>query len=231
MADSQLIPIHLGIILDGNRRWAKNNGLPAIEGHRQGYDTFKKIVKAAFKSGVLYLSAFVFSTENWSRTPSEVKYLMEMAYKMVTKELDELKQEGIRVVWMGSLDKVSPKLVKAMQRAEAETKHNHRATLGLCFNYGGQQEIVNAAQQLVQRGIAAEKINQETFAQELYQPDIPELDLVIRTSGERRTSGFMLFRAAYAELIFVDTLWPDFTEQKLADCFDEYAQRKRRFGT
>lgn len=225
------IPRHIGIILDGNRRWAKAHGLPSLEGHRKGYDNLKDITKAAINRGVEFVSAFVFSTENWNRTPVEVKYLMNLAHRMLTRDVMELNQENIKVIWLGNAERLSKKLQEAIKHAEESTRNNSRGTLAICFNYGGQQEIVDAAKNLIDRGIEAAKINIETFAEQLYAAVVPPLDLLIRTSGEQRTSGFMLWRAAYAELYFVDKHWPDFSEADLDAALTEFAKRQRRFGS
>lgn len=230
MSESQTVPVHLGIILDGNRRWARAQGLSTFEGHMRGYDNLKDIVKNAINRGVAYISAFIFSTENWNRTPKEVKYLMDLAYKMLTRDVDELNKENIRVVWLGSPDKISGKLLAAIKEAEKRTRHNTKGTLCICFNYGGQQELVDAARQLIASGLEPVQVSLETLAASLYQPDVPPIDLLIRTSGEHRTSGFMLYRAAYAELVFVDKFWPDFTTEDLDAALTHYAKRQRRFG-
>ncbi len=230
MQQSNNVPVHLGLILDGNRRWAREHGLPTLEGHSRGYDNLREIAKAAINRGVSYVSAYIFSTENWSRTPKEVKYLMDLAYRMLTKDIPELNKEQIRVVWLGGREKVSNKLLKAIERAEEATKGNSRGTLALCFNYGGQEELVDATRKIIGQGLAPTEINKEVLAAALYAPDIPPVDLLVRTSGERRLSGFMMYRTAYAELYFTDTYWPDFSIQDLDAALAEYADRERRLG-
>lgn len=227
---AQTIPKHIGFILDGNRRWAKENGLQNIDGHRQGFENLKVITKATINKGVSFVSAFVFSTDNWNRTPKEVKYLMELAHKLLTRDVAELHKENIRVLWLGSSDKVSAKIQKAIKNAEETTKDNTKGTLAICFNYGGSQEILDATKQLIDRGISADKVTAEVFESALYRPIVPKLDMVLRTSGEYRTSGFMLYRAAYAELIFVKKYWPDFTVKDLGEALSEFGRRKRRLG-
>lgn len=222
--------LHVGIVLDGNRRWAKAKGLPTLEGHRQGGENFKKIVHAAFDRGVTCLSAFVFSTENWSRTDEEVGYLMNLVMKAVESYLDEFNERGIRIVVMGRREGIRKKVLEAIKKTEEKTAHNTKGTLALCFNYGGQQEVVDACQKLISEGVNPEAITQESFRAALYNPDVPDVDLLIRTSGEQRTSGFMLYRAAYAELYFSEKLWPDFSENDLDEALDEYRARNRRFG-
>lgn len=225
------IPKHLGFILDGNRRWARERGLPTLEGHRAGYSNLKDITKAAINSGVSYVSAYIFSTENWNRTPEEVKYLMDLAYRMLTKDLKELNKEQIRVVWLGSSDRVSEKLQKAIKNAEDKTKNNTRGTLALCFNYGGHTELVDAVKNIVSSGVDAQAIDHKVLEDNLYGgAEIPPVDLLVRTSGEQRLSGFMLYRMAYSELYFTDTFWPDFDEVQLEKALAEYARRNRRFG-
>lgn len=230
MQSEQNIPEHLGLILDGNRRWARERGLPTLEGHSRGYDNLKDIAKVAVDRGVTYVSAFIFSTENWSRTPKEVKYLMDLAHRMLTKDVDELNAEQIRVVWLGAKEKVSQRLLKAIEQAETATRNNTRGTLALCFNYGGQDELVEAAQKIAAQGLQQKEITKEVLEAALYAPDVPPVDLLVRTSGEQRLSGFMLYRAAYAELYFTDKYWPDFSEEDLDAALAEYAERERRHG-
>jgi undecaprenyl diphosphate synthase len=227
-ADST-VPSHLGLILDGNRRWAKQHNLPSLEGHRQGYDNLKTITKMAFDKGVNTVSAYIFSVENWRRTPVEVKYLMNLAYRMLTKDVEELNKENIRVVWLGTAEGLSKKLVEAIAKAEALTASNTRGTLALCFNYGGYEEIVDAAKQVIKKGL---ELTDQAISKALYGgTDVPQLDLIVRTSGEQRLSGFMLWRSAYAELYFTDTYWPDFDEAELDKALTDYASRERRFGS
>lgn len=230
MSETAVIPKHLGLILDGNRRWAKKKGLPTLEGHRQGSEVFKEIALDAFSRGVKYVSAFVFSTENWSRTEEEVSYLMKLVVKATEKYLDEFDKAGIRVVILGRRSDLPEDVLKSIERTEAKTKDNTQGTLALCFNYGGQEELVDAVKHLVASGLAPREITADTIHGALYCPEIPNVDLLIRTSGEQRTSGFMLYRAAYAELMFVDKYWPDFTKDDLGAALHDYAARERRFG-
>ncbi len=224
------LPTHLGLILDGNRRWAKEQGLPTLEGHRQGSETFKTISLAAFDRGVRYVSAYVFSTENWSRTEEEVGYLMKLVIKATEKYLDEFNQAGIKIVVLGRKDNLPKDVAESVERTESKTIQNTRGTLALCFNYGGKEEMVDAVKSIVNSGIDQADITAETIADALYVPEVPDVDLVIRTSGEHRTSGFMLYRSAYAELLFVNKFWPDFTEADLDAALEEYANRNRRYG-
>ncbi len=223
------LPKHVGIILDGNRRWAKQHGLPAQEGHKKGFETFRVIADASLERGIAYLSVFAFSTENWSRAKEEVSFLMSFIKIVLKKYINELHKKNVRFIWLGSESGLDERLVEQLRRAEESSKDNKSGTFCLCFNYGGQQEIAEAAQKLTDAGLP---IAIDTLATELYGgADVPPIDLVIRTSGEQRLSNFMLWRAAYSELYFTDTLWPDFTPKDLDDALADFAARKRRFGT
>lgn len=232
--NSQLItgaPEHLGLILDGNRRWAKEHGMPTIEGHRQGYKTLKKICKSALKHGVRYVSAYVFSTENWQRDQKEVKDLMKLFLWICKHEVKDLDREGIRIRVVGHKLRLGHALARAIHEAEERTKDNDRGTLLLCLDYGGQQEIVEATKKIVADGVDPEDIDPELLSKYLYAPDVPPVDLIIRTSGEQRLSNFMLWDAAYSELAFSRAYWPDFTEEDLDRELQNYSKRHRRFGS
>ncbi len=224
------MPRHLGLILDGNRRWARARGLPLMEGHKQGYETLRTISDAAFASGVEYVSAYVFSTENWNRSADEVKYLMKLLLWVVKHELENFNKHGIRLQTMGSKFRLGKALVKAIHEAEVKTKNNTSGTLLLCLNYGGQQEIVDAMKRIVEAGTPADQITPELISQNLYAPGIPPVDLIIRTSGEQRLSNFMLWEGAYSELMFTPTHWPDFSTAELQEMFVKYSKIQRRFG-
>jgi len=228
--DSAQVPLHLGIIPDGNRRWAKDNGLPSLEGHRKGLAVSREIALAALDRGVKTFTMFAFSTENWKRTQEEVGYLMDLFYSLVTKEYQQFIDKGVRFRLSGRREGLSPKLLKAINDTEAKTAGLTNGTMVLCINYGGQQELADAAAGLVRAGVAAEAVTPERMAAELYVPDVPPIDLVIRTSGEQRLSGFMLWQAAYAEFYFVQQHWPDFSVADLDAAFAEFARRGRRFG-
>ncbi len=230
MEQNSAIPVHIGLVLDGNRRWAKSQKITNFEGHYAGYQNLKLITKYAIDQGVSYVSAFVFSIENWSRTKSEIKYLMGLILRILTKDLAELNRENIKVVWLGSTDKLSDKIIKAIAEAEEKTKSNTRGTLCLCFNYGGYQEIVDSVKKIIKSGVSADEVDQSMIEKSLYAPEIPPIDLIIRTSGEQRTSGFMLYRSAYSELYFSKKHWPEFKEKDLDEAFADYAKRHRRFG-
>lgn len=218
------IPTHIGFILDGNRRWAKSKGVPTLEGHRQGAEVFKAISLKTFEKGIKFVSAYIFSNENWSRTEEEVGYLMGLVIKATEKYLDDFDKAGIRIVVIGRREGLKKDVLQAIERTQQQTSANTKGTLVLCLNYGGREEIVDAVNTLQQ------PVSVESLGNALYSPDIPDIDLVVRTSGEQRLSGFMLWRAAYAEMLFVDTYWPDFTETDLNAALAEYSNRQRRFG-
>lgn len=224
-------PVHLGLILDGNRRWAKERGLRPFEGHRRGYLRLKKVALAAFEKGIQYVSAYTFSTENWNRSAEEVAYLMDLLRWVATHELAGLHRKGIKVIFLGSKHGLSSDILKLLDAAQAKTAHNTGGTLVLCFNYGGQQELADAAASLIRDGVAADDVTPELMAAHLYDPSLPPIDFVIRTSGEQRLSGFMLWSAAYAEIRFVMKNWPAFTVADLDAALKDYANRHRRFGT
>lgn len=225
-----IVPKHIGFIVDGNRRWAKKHGLPTYEGHLAGYNTVQEIVTATFESGVEFVSAYVFSTENWKRSEDEVGKLMGLVLKLLTSDLPIFDKNNIKLKVLGSREKVSERILKAIDDAEARTANNTAGTLALCFNYGGQLEIVDAVKKIIRSDISVDNITTETIEQNLYAPEIPPIDLVVRTSGEQRLSNFMLWRAAYSEIMFVDKLWPDMTKDDVTDIIKEYNKRSRRFG-
>ena len=224
------VPVHLGLILDGNRRWAKAQALPSLEGHRKGYENLKTIGIAAIERGVKYVSAYVFSTENWNRSQEEVTYLMKLLLWVAKHEVKELHKHNIRLRLAGSRERLSPEILKAINNAETKTAGNTAGTLILCLNYGGHQEIVDAVNTIITQKPTV-PVSVEQFADYLYTPDVPPVDLLLRTSGEQRLSNFMLWRAAYSELMFVDKHWPDFSVADLDAALEEYAGRQRRFGS
>ncbi len=224
------IPKHVGIILDGNRRWAREHGLSPMEGHRKGSENFGDAVKYLFNNGVSYVSAFVFSTENWKRAEEEVSFLMNLVIKLTGDRLKEFDDAGIRLLILGSRERLSKNVLKAIEKAEKTTAGNKKGTLALCFNYGGQQELVDACSSLVRDGVSADAITPEVIQSYLYWPEVPDVDLIVRTSGEQRLSGFMLWRSTYAELLFLDKHWPAVTEEDMASALAEFAHRQRRYG-
>jgi undecaprenyl diphosphate synthase len=224
------LPTHLGLILDGNRRWAKAQNLPTLKGHQQGLEVLKNISIVAIRGGVKYVSAFLFSTDNWNRTQSEISYLMKLIVRFAEKEIDSIKKEDIKLVFVGARDGLPKNVLTALDKAVRETKDGKAGTLALCINYGGQQEIVDAARKLLRHKADPNRLSVRDFEQSLYAPELPPIDLVVRTSGEYRTSGFMLWHAAYAEYMFINKFWPDFTKQDLKTVLTHYAQRQRRLG-
>jgi len=227
---SEVAPRHVGFIIDGNRRWAKEHGIPTYEGHLAGYNAIQEVAQATFDAGALYVSAYIFSTENWKRSEGEVRKLMGLVLKLLTSDLHLFDENDIRLKILGSRDNVSDKIIKAIDTAEQRTAGNTKGTLAICFNYGGQLEIVDAVKRIVDAGIESSEISDATIAQNLYAPEIPPVDLVVRTSGEQRLSNFMLWRAAYSEFIFLEKLWPDMTKEDVSVILKEYSRRGRRFG-
>jgi len=227
---ASIIPAHIGYIVDGNRRWAKTHGLPAYEGHLAGYNALQEVAKASFDAGVQYVSAYIFSTENWKRSEDEVGKLMGLVLKLLTSDLHLFEDNNIKLIVLGSRENVSEKIQKAIIDAENRTLDNKGGTLALCFNYGGQLEIVDAVKKIVQSGVAESEITTELIDSSLYRPEVPPIDIVVRTSGEQRLSNFMLWRAAYSECFFLETLWPDMTKDDVAAIIEEYSRRSRRFG-
>jgi undecaprenyl diphosphate synthase len=215
--------VNVAIIMDGNARWAQSRGLPVLAGHRQGAKVLKQTVKDAVRLGVEELTVYAFSTENWQRPKDEVEGLMEMFAELIDSETPELNEEGVRMRFIGRRDEVSARLQERMNWAEAETAANQRMKLFVAFNYGGRAEILDAAAQF-------EGGSEEDFRRLLYAPDMTDPDVLIRTSGEIRTSNFLLWQCAYSELVFTETLWPDFSEADLRSALDEYEARGRRFG-
>jgi undecaprenyl diphosphate synthase len=226
----QNIPNHVGIILDGNRRWAKQQGLPVVQGHNRGSDVYEVISEYAIESGVKYLSVYVFSAENWKRTEEEVSFLMGLVVKLVNNTLKKIAEKDVKIVILGRRDKLSDEVLESIERAEELTKNNKKGVLAFCFNYGGKEEIVDAVKGIVEFGKRADEITAEDVASHLYHPEVPDIDLLIRTSGEQRLSGYMLWRSSYAELYFVQKHWPDFTKSDFDEALKEYSNRKRRFG-
>lgn len=226
--EQAVIPEHVGFIVDGNRRWAKKHGLPAYEGHIAGHAALKEVLRAAVERGIKFVSFYVFSTENWKRSEDEVSRLMQLVMKIVTDDVKGLVKENTRLVVLGARTGVSEKLLKAIDDAEAKTAHCTRATAVFCFNYGGQLEIADAAQKCLDAGLKT--ITPETIREHLYRPEIPDVDMVVRSSGEQRISNFMLWRAAYSEFMFLDKLWPDMRPEDVDTIIKEYGTRQRRFG-
>jgi undecaprenyl diphosphate synthase len=220
----------VAIIMDGNGRWARKRGLPVAAGHRAGTRALRRTVEAAIDLGVRALAVYAFSTENWTRPPDEVDDLMEIFAETIERELPDLARQGVRVRFLGRRDRAPADLQEMMSDLEAETAANERLDLWIAFDYGGRAELADAARRLVEAGVGADEIDEDTFARALYAPDMPDPDLLIRTSGESRISNFLLWQLAYAELVFTECLWPDFGERELRQALADYALRRRRFG-
>jgi undecaprenyl diphosphate synthase len=230
VSDDVILPQHVGFIVDGNRRWAKSHGLPAYEGHLAGYKVLKEVALATLAAGVPYASAYAFSTENWKRSEAEVSKLMALTVRAFKADLHIFIDNNVRLRIVGSRDRLSEKVNKVLDEAEAQTAHLTGGTFVVCLNYGGQAEIADACKKIVQAGIDPSLITPELVAQYLYAPEIPPIDLVVRTSGEQRLSNFMLWRSAYSELLFLDKPWPDMTKADVTGILKEYSRRSRRFG-
>ena len=220
----------VAIIMDGNGRWAEQRGLPIAEGHRAGTRALRRTVEAGIDLGVRSLAVYAFSTENWARPSDEVEDLMEIFGETIDRELPDLAAQGVRTRFVGRRDRAPEELQAKMRELEASTAANERLHLWIAFDYGGRAELVEAARRLLADGAAPEEIDEEQLRSHLYAPEMPDPDLLIRTSGELRISNFFLWQLAYAELVFLDTLWPDFGEEQLRSALEDYARRRRRFG-
>jgi len=220
----------VAIILDGNGRWASKRGLPVEAGHREGTRALRRTVEAAIDLGIESLTVYAFSTENWLRPPAEVDSLMDIFRETIDRELPDLAKQGVRTRFIGRRDRASDELRERMAALEHETANRNRLNLWIAFDYGGRAELADAARALIASGVRAEEVDEDVLAVYLYAPDMPDPDLLIRTSGELRISNFLLWQLAYSELVFVDTLWPDFGESDLRQAVAAYAGRRRRFG-
>ena len=224
------VPHHVGLIIDGNRRWAKKHGLPPWEGHLAGVTALEDVLRQLVDEGVKYISFYTWSTENWKRAEDEVTAFMGLIRRLFKNELKRLLQEDCKFVALGERSGMPADILQMIEEAEEESKDNSRATLVMCFNYGGQQEIASAARRIVEAGVAAETITNDVFAQYIDHPEVPPCDLIVRTSGEQRLSNFMLWRSAYSELMFVDKYWPDIRPKDITAILEEYNRRDRRHG-
>ncbi len=230
----ELVPRHVAIVMDGNGRWAKQRGLPRTAGHEQGESSLFDVVEGAIEIGVKAISAYAFSTENWTRSADEVRFLMGFNRDVIRRRRDEMHELGVRVRWAGRAPRLWKSVIKELRVAEELTRDNDVLTLTMCVNYGGRAELADAARSIA-RAVAAgdldpEKVDEKAFARALYVPEQSDADLVWRTSGEQRLSNFMLWQAAYSELVFTDVLWPDVDRRDLWRAIDLYAQRDRRYG-
>lgn len=223
-------PQHIGIIIDGNRRWARKRGKPTFFGHKKGYESVKKIAKYAFNNDVKFLSIYAFSTENWKRDKEEVSYLMDLIKLVITKDLRELNNEGIKIIISGDRSAFSKELQEVMSKAIDLTKNNKKGVLNLCLNYGGRAEILNAIKNIMKDKVGVDKVDEKLFTKYLYTKDVPDPELIIRTSGEQRLSGFLTWQSVYSEFYFPKKDWPAFTEKDLDKAIEEFQKRGRRFG-
>lgn len=230
MTDSLTVPRHLGFIIDGNRRWAKKHGLPPYEGHLAGYNALKEVVVSVADSGVKYISLYTFSTENWNRAKEEVSNLMSLMMRLFKTDVQLLLDNDLRLVVLGTRDRLPKRMCDAIDSVEKLTAHCQKSTIAVCFNYGGQQEVANAVKRIIEQKIDSDDITPELISKNLYHPEVPEVDLIVRTSGEKRLSNFMLWRSPYSELLFLDKFWPDMKKADVTDILDEYSKRHRRFG-
>jgi len=228
------VPDHVAIVMDGNGRWANRRGLTRVEGHRAGEAALLDVVAGAIQIGVKHLSVYAFSTENWKRSPDEVRFLMGFNREVLHRRRDQLNEWGVRVRWAGRRPRLWSSVIKELQFAERLTADNDVLTLTMCVNYGGRTELADAVRAIAAQAAAGtlkpSSITERTIRRHLYAPELPDVDLFVRSSGEQRTSNFMLWQSAYAELVFLDTLWPDFSRVELWRAIEQYAGRHRRFG-
>ena len=220
----------VAIIMDGNGRWATARGLSVAEGHREGARALRRTVEAAIDLGVESLAVYAFSTENWARPPDEVESIMDLLDETIDRELPDLAKQGVRTRFIGRRDRIPAELDRKMDELEVETAHNRRLLLWIAFDYGSRAELVEAVRKLVEEGVRPQDVSEEALSDRLYAPELPDPDLVIRTSGEQRISNFLLWQSAYSELVFTETYWPDFGEDELRSALEEYTRRQRRFG-
>jgi len=232
--DRSRVPRHVALVMDGNGRWAKDRGLPRTAGHARGEESLMDVLAGAIEIGVRYVSAYAFSTENWRRSPDEVRWLMNFNRDVIHRRRDELDAMGVRIVWSGRNPRMWRTVLRELRDAEAQSAGNDVLTLQFCMNYGGRAELVDAAKAIgeaVQRGeLDPSRLTEDRLRRYLYAPDIPDVDLFIRSSGEQRISNFMLWQAAYAEFVFLDTLWPEFDRRHLWRAVEQYAHSDRRYG-
>ncbi|MDQ4088750.1 MAG: polyprenyl diphosphate synthase [Actinomycetota bacterium] len=229
--DARRVPVHVAVVMDGNGRWAQKRGLARTDGHAAGEEALFDTVEGALELGVRWLTVYAFSTENWKRPVDEVRYLMGFNEGILVRRRDELHERGVRIRFVGRRDwRVPRRLVRRMDEALELTAPNRTMTLTIAFNYGGRAEIVDAVRALVEAGTPAAKITEKAIRSHMYDPEMPDPDLVVRTSGEYRISNFLLWELAYSELVFTDVLWPDFRREHLFEAVREFQQRDRRFG-
>lgn len=229
-AEITAVPYHIGIIMDGNGRWAQARGMPRIAGHQAGVDNIRRILEHCVRRGVKVLTIYAFSTENWRRPPDEVSGLMRLLGLTIQRQLNELNRNGVRILHSGRMEGINKHLQKQIMHALEVTKNNDRIILNVAFNYGGRAEILDAVRHIMQDGISPEALTEETLSSYMYIGGLPDPDLIIRTGGEWRLSNFLIWQAAYAEYYTTPTYWPDFDEAELDKALIEYSHRERRFG-
>jgi len=229
--DRKRVPAHVACVMDGNGRWAQRRGLPRTDGHAAGEEALFDTVEGALELGIRWLTVYAFSTENWKRPIDEVRYLVGFNESILVRRCDELDDLGVRIRFSGRRDwRVPKRLIRRMDASVDQTKRNTELTLTIAFNYGGRAEIVDAVKALVADGVPADKVDEKAIRKRLYDPEMPDPDLMVRTSGEHRISNFLLWELAYSELVFTEVLWPDFRREDLQDAVREYQRRERRFG-
>ncbi len=229
--DPTRIPTHVAVVMDGNGRWAQRRGLPRTEGHGAGEEALMDVVWGALDAGIRWITVYAFSTENWKRPVDEVRYLMGFNERLLMTRRDELNAKNVRVQFLGRRDwRVPKRVLRRMDETHELTRNNTAMTLSMAFNYGGRAEIVDAVRQIVASGVPADKVDEKLIRKHLYDPKMPDPELMVRTSGEYRTSNFLMWELAYSELVFTDVLWPDFRRGDLYAAIDEYQRRDRRFG-
>jgi undecaprenyl diphosphate synthase len=231
---AELVPNHVAIVMDGNGRWANQRGLPRTKGHEAGEAALLDVVAGAIEAGVGHLSAYAFSTENWKRSPDEVRFLMGFNRDVIRRRRDQLHEWGVRMRWVGRRPRLWGSVIKELEVAQELTRHNTGLTLYFCVNYGGRAEIADAVQRIAEEVRAGRlkpgSVDERTIARHLTEPHMPDVDLFVRSSGEQRTSNFLLWQSAYAEMVFQDTLWPDYDRRHLWQAIQTYAERDRRYG-
>ena len=228
--ESNKVPHHVAIIMDGNGRWARSRGLPRLAGHRAGVDNLRRVLEASVEYGIRILTIYAFSTENWNRPESEVKGLIAILEEVIDRELQSLHENGVQLRHIGRLERLDPKLQDKVRHAIALTKDNDRLILNVAWNYGGRAEIVHAVQEIIRKGVHPDEITEELISQHLYTSESPDPDLIIRTSGEMRVSNFLIWQGAYAELYITPHYWPDFGPPQLLEAIQDFTQRERRYG-
>lgn len=221
---------HIAIIMDGNRRWAKEKNLPSAMGHKKGVDSLKNILRACNDFSIKYLTVYAFSTENWNRKKEEVEFLMNLVAVTLTNELAEMHKENVQIHFIGDLTKLSGKLQKILANAVETTKHNTGVVLQIALNYGSRDEIVHAVQKIVESGVKSDEIDEQLISENLYTAGVPDPDILIRTGGEQRISNYLLWQIAYSEIIIRSEFWPDFDKNSLKDSILEFGKRQRRYG-